>query len=218
MQATLPVRGPRGVIDTITPHAHRMLQLQTPRRFGTGLFIVLAHFALIAALLQHANRPRLEDTGPVEYMSYIVVPKPPVPRVEERAASITPPPMRRSRPPAVASVAQPAITIVPAVEPAAVQAPVQDAAPSASPSPKLDMAALRADAHRASKDYVPEPFEQVRAAENRLEAEKSDFHARVRSAFLALAQAEPERFVVLDAALPADELAAIIRDRVASVL
>jgi len=151
-----------------------MLQLHTPRRFGTGLFIVLAHFALIAALLQHANRPKLEDTGPVEYMSYIVVPKPPVPRVEERAASITPPPMRRSRPPAVASVAQPAITIVPAVEPAAVQAPVQDAAPSASPSPKLDMAALRADAHRASKDYVPEPFEQVRAAESRLEAEKKD--------------------------------------------
>jgi len=141
-----------------------------PRRVGTVLFIVLAHLLLIAALLQHANPPRLEDTGPVEYMSYIVVQKPAAPRVEERTAPVTPPPVRRSRPSVIRTEAEPAMTIVPATESAAVQAAAEEAAPS----PKLDMAALRADARRAGKDYAPEPFEQVRAAESRLEAEKKD--------------------------------------------
>lgn len=50
-----------------------------------------------------------------------------------------------------------------------------------------------------------------RAAEDRLEAEQDDFHERVRSAFLALAAASPERFVVVDAALPEQEVAARIR-------
>ncbi|MFG6443992.1 dTMP kinase [Microbacterium sp. P06] len=66
-------------------------------------------------------------------------------------------------------------------------------------------------AARARLDADDKPFD-------RLEAEKSDFHARVRTAFLALAAAEPERFLVVDAALPVDELAAAIRERVASVL
>jgi dTMP kinase len=50
-----------------------------------------------------------------------------------------------------------------------------------------------------------------RAAEDRLEAERDDFHDRVRSGFLALAAAEPERFVVVDAALPPETIAARIR-------
>lgn len=53
-----------------------------------------------------------------------------------------------------------------------------------------------------------------RATEDRLEAEPDDFHDRVRAAFLALAAAEPERFVVVDAALPADEITARIRTAV----
>ncbi|MBX0299872.1 dTMP kinase [Cryobacterium sp. 1639] len=53
---------------------------------------------------------------------------------------------------------------------------------------------------------------------DRLEAEKNEFHARVRAAFLELAAAEPERFLVLDASLPVDELAALIRARVAALL
>jgi dTMP kinase len=48
---------------------------------------------------------------------------------------------------------------------------------------------------------------------DRLEAEKSDFHARVRAAYLDLAAAEPNRFLVIDAARPADEIAAEIRHR-----
>ena len=46
---------------------------------------------------------------------------------------------------------------------------------------------------------------------DRLEAERDDFHERVRAAFLALAAAAPERFVVVDAALPEHEVAARIR-------
>jgi dTMP kinase len=48
---------------------------------------------------------------------------------------------------------------------------------------------------------------------DRLEAEKSDFHARVRAAYLGLAEAEPERFLVVDASRPVDEIAADIRTR-----
>lgn len=53
---------------------------------------------------------------------------------------------------------------------------------------------------------------------DRLEAEKNEFHARVRSAFLGLAEAEPSRFLVTDAAQPVDTIAAIVRARVAELL
>ena len=54
-----------------------------------------------------------------------------------------------------------------------------------------------------------------RAAADRLESESLDFHQRVRATFLALAEADPDRYLVLDARQPADELAAQIRRRVA---
>ena len=53
---------------------------------------------------------------------------------------------------------------------------------------------------------------------DRLEAEKNEFHARVRAAFLELAAAEPARFLVLDAAAPVDTIADTIRARVATLL
>lgn len=53
---------------------------------------------------------------------------------------------------------------------------------------------------------------------DRLENEKAEFHSRVRRGFLDLAAAEPERFLVLDATLPADELAVLIRERIAAKL
>jgi dTMP kinase len=53
---------------------------------------------------------------------------------------------------------------------------------------------------------------------DRLENERDDFHERVRTAFLALAAAEPQRFLVVDAAQGIDEIAVIIRDRVAALL
>lgn len=60
-------------------------------------------------------------------------------------------------------------------------------------------------------DAADKPFD-------RLEAEQSAFHERVRTAFLELAAAEPERFLVLDATLPVDELATQIRTRIAAAL
>ena len=53
---------------------------------------------------------------------------------------------------------------------------------------------------------------------DRLENEKSEFHARVRAAFLDLAAKEPDRFLVLDASLPAETLAARIRSAVEPLL
>ena len=53
---------------------------------------------------------------------------------------------------------------------------------------------------------------------DRLEAEEADFHSRVRDAYLALASAEPERFLVVDAAAPVDTIADVIRSRVADLL
>lgn len=53
---------------------------------------------------------------------------------------------------------------------------------------------------------------------DRLEAEREFFHVRVRREFLALAAAEPERFLVLDATRPPDELAEAVRGRVSTHL
>ena len=64
---------------------------------------------------------------------------------------------------------------------------------------------------RTRLDAADKPFD-------RLENEKAEFHARVRAGFLALAEAEPERFLVLDASKPVDELAAAIRARVEAEL
>jgi len=61
-------------------------------------------------------------------------------------------------------------------------------------------------------------LDESRTRYDRLEAEAAEFHARVREAYLGLAAAEPERFLVLDAALPVDELAALIRARVSAAL
>jgi dTMP kinase len=53
-----------------------------------------------------------------------------------------------------------------------------------------------------------------RGAADRLEQEDIGFHWRVRDAFLALAEADPGRYLVLEAGQPADWLADIIAERV----
>ena len=70
---------------------------------------------------------------------------------------------------------------------------------------------LDADAARGRLD-------EARTRYDRLEAEASEFHDRVRAAYLALAEAEPARFLVVDASRPVDEIAGAIRGRVASLL
>ena len=64
---------------------------------------------------------------------------------------------------------------------------------------------------RGRLDADDKPFD-------RLEAEREDFHARVRGRFLAIAAEEPARFLVLDAARSPEDLAADIRARVEPLL
>jgi len=64
---------------------------------------------------------------------------------------------------------------------------------------------------RARLDAADKPFD-------RLEAERDEFHTRVRAEYLVLAAAEPERFLVLDASLPADEIAEAVRAKVTALL
>lgn len=55
------------------------------------------------------------------------------------------------------------------------------------------------------------------ATEDRLESEPDDFHIRIRRAFTTLAEAAPQRYLVLDAGTPIAELAAAIGSRVAGL-
>ncbi|GAA2913633.1 dTMP kinase [Microbacterium keratanolyticum] len=64
---------------------------------------------------------------------------------------------------------------------------------------------------RERLDSADKPFD-------RLEAEREEFHARVRGAYLALAAAEPGRFLVVDAAQPPATIAERIHERVATLV
>lgn len=66
------------------------------------------------------------------------------------------------------------------------------------------------------EDTARSRLDTARTRYDRLEAERSDFHARVRAGYLALAEQEPERFLVVDASRPVEEIAAEIRDRLAA--
>jgi dTMP kinase len=70
----------------------------------------------------------------------------------------------------------------------------------------LDPAVARARITAAQKVY------------DRIEAEAVEFNERIRAAYLAMAAAEPARWLVLDATRPAEELAAGILERVTSLL
>ena len=58
----------------------------------------------------------------------------------------------------------------------------------------------------------------ARTKYDRLEEAGDDFHSRVRAAYLELAAAEPERFLVLNAADSVESLSVRIRERVAELL
>ncbi|HEY3016566.1 MAG TPA: dTMP kinase [Nocardioides sp.] len=53
---------------------------------------------------------------------------------------------------------------------------------------------------------------------DRIEGESAEFHERVRAAFLRMASASPEHYLVVDARLPREEIAAQIRKRVEPLL
>jgi dTMP kinase len=53
---------------------------------------------------------------------------------------------------------------------------------------------------------------------DRLEAEPAEFHRRVRHGFITLAHSDPERYLVLDAGAPPDQVSELIKDRVRGLL
>lgn len=53
---------------------------------------------------------------------------------------------------------------------------------------------------------------------DRLESEADQFHGAVRQHFLALAHADPDRYLVVDGELPPDQIHGLVRARVATVL
>lgn len=61
-------------------------------------------------------------------------------------------------------------------------------------------------------------LDAARTRFDRLEAEKLEFHQLVRAAYLDMAAAEPERFLVLDATLAPEELNAAIIARIDSLM
>ena len=53
---------------------------------------------------------------------------------------------------------------------------------------------------------------------DRIEGESVDFHERVRAAFLRMAAADPDHYLVLDARLPVEEIAAAVLGRLEPLL
>ncbi len=96
----------------------------------------------------------------------------------------------------------------------------------------LDPEAVRGISEWATEGLVPDltilldidadaargRLDAARTRYDRLEAEASAFHDRVRDAYLAIADAEPGRFLVIDATLPTVDIAAAISKRVAPLL
>lgn len=68
-----------------------------------------------------------------------------------------------------------------------------------------------AEVARARRDSTRDVYD-------RLEAEADDFHERVRQAYRRLAGAEPERIVIIDGELPAEEIHRQIVSRIQSLL
>jgi len=64
-------------------------------------------------------------------------------------------------------------------------------------------------------DIPPEQgLARKRSLKDRFELEDLSFHQRVREGYLKMADAEPDRWLVIDASLPRSKVAAIIWDRV----
>lgn len=57
-----------------------------------------------------------------------------------------------------------------------------------------------------------------RGAADRLEIEKTEFYARVRDGYLALAKSEPERFAIIDASQSLEQVQAAICENVAKLI
>jgi dTMP kinase len=68
-------------------------------------------------------------------------------------------------------------------------------------------------------DIPPEQgLTRKRSLKDRFELEDLSFHQRVREGYLKMADAEPDRWLVIDASLPKNKVAGIVWDRVSRLL
>ena len=67
-------------------------------------------------------------------------------------------------------------------------------------------------------DLAPEQGLGRFVQRDRIEGESVEFHERVRTAFLTMAEASPEHYLVVDAHLEPDAIAAAVRERVEPLL
>ncbi len=67
-------------------------------------------------------------------------------------------------------------------------------------------------------DLAPEQGLGRFAERDRIEGESVEFHERVRGAFLTMAAASPDHYLVIDARLPPDEISARVRERLLPLL
>jgi dTMP kinase len=63
-----------------------------------------------------------------------------------------------------------------------------------------------------------EGLDRVRGERDRIEDQDLEFHQQVERGFMELAAADPERFVVVDAARPAEQVAAEVRAAVLAIM
>jgi dTMP kinase len=61
-------------------------------------------------------------------------------------------------------------------------------------------------------------FARIKRAKDRIESKDPAYHAKVREGFLAMARAQPDRFAVVDATQPPDDVARAVREAVTRVL
>jgi dTMP kinase len=66
--------------------------------------------------------------------------------------------------------------------------------------------------------HARERLDRAEKRFDRLEAEKSDFHARVRASFLAIAADDPERFLIVDGSRSPEAIFTLIRERLAPLV
>lgn len=68
-------------------------------------------------------------------------------------------------------------------------------------------------------DVPPETgFGRLASPADRMESEPQEFHERVRRGFRKLAEADPDRYLILDAGLPQAQITRLIQDRVREIL
>ncbi len=92
----------------------------------------------------------------------------------------------------------------------------------------LDVAEVERVARWATHDLRPhltvvldlEPEQGLARFEerDRIEGESLEFHERVRDAFVRMADADPDHYLVLDARKPVDDITAAVRERVTPLL